>query len=356
MELIYKPDWPETQKRFEAFYAGEIIDRPCVAVRAPRDGVTPNYAKTSASDIRGRWLDFETHLANAAEHARCTFFGGESFPSFMPYLGPDQFSAFMGCNITFAEGTAWVDHIIDDWRWFTPLEFEESNHWWRRFIWACKQSRERGRGKWIANTNDIHSGADCLLAMRGPEALCIDLIERPDVIRRAMVELHAIWYTMYDQIYEALGGAETGTTSWLPAYSPGKYATIQCDFNALLGPEMYKEFFLPELEAEANYLDHCVYHLDGPQAACHLDNLLAVKKINAIQWVPGAGNPTHIHWLDLLRRIQNAGKGVWMDVPADEAKLLAKELRPERAFYNIVGGVNTQKEAEELIDWFRKNT
>ncbi|HUS58643.1 MAG TPA: trimethylamine corrinoid protein 2, partial [Planctomycetota bacterium] len=147
-----------------------------------------------------------------------------------------------------------------------------------------------------------------------------------------------------------------GGTSWLPCWGEGKYATIQCDFNALIGPDMYKEFFLPELEAEANYLDHCVYHLDGPDTLCHLDNLLAIRKIDAIEWVPGSGQPSHIHWLDVLRRIQNAGKGVWMDVPADEAKLLAKELRPEHTFYNITGGISTEKEARDLIEWFKANT
>ena len=361
MDLMYKPDWAEAKQRFEAFYAGEIIGRPCVSVRAPKDGAKPNYVQTQATDIRGRWLDFETHLANTEIAARTTFYGGEAFPSFMPYLGPDQFSAFMGCDIIFAEGTAWVNHVLDDWRWFTPLKFDEGNHWWRRFLWACRQGREHGRGTWIGNTNDIHSGADCLLAMRGPEALCLDLIERPDTIRRAIVELEAIWYNIYDQMFDAVGGAESGTTSWIPCWAQGKFAAIQCDFNALLGPDMYKEFFLPELEAEANYLDHCVYHLDGPNTICHLDNLLAIKKIDAIQWVPGAaleqpGKPKFIPWLPLLKRIQNAGKACWLDCSADEAKLLAKELRPERTFYNIYGGVNTQKEAEDLLEWFRKNT
>lgn len=355
MDLIYKPDWAEAKKRIEAFYRGEVIDRPAVAVRVPKDGAKPNYVSTPA-EPRARWLDFEAHLANAAEYARCTFWGGEAFPSFMPYIGPDQFSAFMGCDITFAEGTAWVNHIIDDWRWFRPLRFEESNHWWRRFLHLCSRSRELGRGKWIPSTSDIHSGGDCLLAMRGAENLCVDLVERPEVIKRAMVELEAIWYQIFDAIYEAVGGAEAGTSSWLPAYADGKYAAIQCDFNALISPAMFNEFFLPELEAEANYLDHCVYHLDGPGAAPHLDALLAVKKIDAIQWVPGAGNPTHIHWLDLLRRIQNVRKGVWLDVPADEAKAIAKELRPEGVFYNICGGVDTEKEARDLLEWFRKNT
>jgi succinate dehydrogenase flavin-adding protein (antitoxin of CptAB toxin-antitoxin module) len=58
-----------------------------------------------------------------------------------------------------------------------------------------------------------------------------------------------------------------------------------------------------------HFLDHCVYHYDGKGALGHLDDILAIPDIDVIQWVPGDGNPRSIEWMDLLHKIQAAGKG-----------------------------------------------
>ena len=53
-------------------------------------------------------------------------------------------------------------------------------------------------------------------------------------------------------------------------------------------------------------------HLDGHQCLCHLDHLLAIEPLDAIEWtpdptVPGGGSP---EWYPLYRRILGAGKSV----------------------------------------------
>jgi hypothetical protein len=59
---------------------------------------------------------------------------------------------------------------------------------------------------------------------------------------------------------------ETGTVGWLPLWCEGKTAAVQCDFSVFLGNEMWREFVLPGVEQEVDYLDHCFYHLDGRQS------------------------------------------------------------------------------------------
>ena len=53
--LSLKPDLEEAAKRWAAYYAGEIIDRPVVCVTAPRDGCTPapglSYRERAFGDI-----------------------------------------------------------------------------------------------------------------------------------------------------------------------------------------------------------------------------------------------------------------------------------------------------------------
>jgi hypothetical protein len=100
----------------------------------------------------------------------------------------------------------------------------------------------------------------------------------------------------------------------------------------MLSPAMFEEFIAPELEELCEWLDGASYHLDGPGALQHLDRLLALKRLHAIQWTPGTGNPEGLAWLELYQRIQAGGKGVIISLPPDEVETAVRELRPEGLF------------------------
>ena len=108
------------------------------------------------------------------------------------------------------------------------------------------------------------------------------------------------------------------------------------------------------LEEESSYLDHAVYHYDGPDALVHLRDVLSIPGIRAIQWVPGSGNPPPIEWMDLLKQMQKAGKGLYLGGSPDEIKVCHRNLRPEHVMYDT--WVSSPKEAEDLLAWLRANT
>ena len=57
-------------------------------------------------------------------------------------------------------------------------------------------------------------------------------------------------------------------------------------------------------------MDRTVYHLDGPGELNHIDALLAVEELDAIQWIQGEGNPSSDYYIDLYQKILSAGKQV----------------------------------------------
>jgi len=149
--------------------------------------------------------------------------------------------------------------------------------------------------------------------------------------------------------YDAGAMARTGSIGWIPAYCPtGRFATIQCDFSYLMSPAQAREFVIPAIAEEASSLDHCIYHYDGKEALGHLDDILSIKEIDVIQWVPGDGQPRSIEWMDLLKKIQKAGKGLQIyDWTNQEIIEHFKDLSPEGVFYCTEA--SSQKEADELI-------
>ena len=89
-------------------------------------------------------------------------------------------------------------------------------------------------------------------------------------------------------------------------------AKLQCDFNALISREMFRDFTQESLAKQCRNLDYSVFHLDGPDAIKHVPVLMDIKELNALQWTCGAGKPDggHPDWYPIYDQVRAAGKGL----------------------------------------------
>ncbi|MBQ9854911.1 MAG: hypothetical protein IJO53_01850, partial [Clostridia bacterium] len=65
-------------------------------------------------------------------------------------------------------------------------------------------------------------------------------------------------------------------------------------------------------------LNHTIYHLDGIGQLNHLDSLLTLENLDAVQWVFGAGKPGPMSWLYVYRKIMDAGKRIMLEGSPEE--------------------------------------
>jgi len=79
--------------------------------------------------------------------------------------------------------------------------------------------------------------------------------------------------------------------------------------------------------------------------------LLRSRRIFAL---PGAGNGPHSDYLELYEKIQKSGKAVAVGGTVDEVKFMHKRLQPEKTMYDVT--VSSEKEAYDVLKWFRSNT
>jgi len=353
VELMYKPDADRAKRYWEAFWEREIIDRPCVHVIAPREGARQWEKPSSMRGSDGRYMEA---LAGFEDWAASTYFGGEAMPEFRINFGPDQFSAFLGAPLIFAPGhsTSWVEPIVTDWETAEIRMREEDGSVWQRVLEYFRVAAEYSAGKFLIGVLDLHMNMDCLSALRGSQRLCLDLIDCPDQVEAAMLKVRLLFPRVYDALWEAGNMSERGTLGWAPFYCSGKYNTIACDFLYLIGPEHGRRFVMPALVEEAEFLDHSVFHVDGIGSLVHLDDILAIEDIDVIQWMPGEGQTPMIEWMDLLRKVQAAGKGLQVDCTVEQVKRVHKELRPEGVLYHVQA--ESVAEAEGLLEWLKNNT
>lgn len=353
--LEFKPDLAEATERWLAFWNKEVLDRPPCVITTLKDGATP---RPHPPYLAGATGDFEPVITQILEWAETIYWAGEAIPSYTPSFGPDQMAAWLGAELVIPEtnyGTDWAIPCIDDWDAALPLTLDPDNYWWKRINAFLRALASAFEGKMVVSHLDLHSNMDTLLAMRGGERLCLDLVERPEVIDRAMADVRALYAPIYDALYESGNMAATGTLGWVPAYHPERTNTIQCDFAALIGPHHFRRWVVPALEEEAAHLGHCVYHLDGPECLVHVPDLCAIPHLDCIQWTTGARNKPFIEWMDLLRDIQSRGTSLWIPCNTEDIRIYHRELDPRLVFY-CCGGARDQREADEVLQWLAANT
>ena len=351
--LEFKPDLEQATQHWLAFWEQELIDRPCCVMTAPKEGVEPVPGPRYMAGATG---EFGPVIDQVLAHAATIWWGGDAVPSYTPSFGPDMMSAWLGSELVLAqdEGTSWALPFIDDWPEALPIELEPGGYWWRRMLDFCEALGKALRGKMLVAHLDLHGNMDALLAMRGGGPLCLDLMDIPETIDAAMASVRAMHVPIYEGLYNAANMGEFGTCGWVPAYHPVRTNTIQCDFAALIGPHHFRRWALPALEEEAAYLEHCVYHYDGPECLVHLDDICSVKGLDCIQWTTGARNKPFIEWMDLLKEIQSKGCSVWVPCNTEDIRIYHRELDPSMVFYTC--SAPTQTAGEETLKWLVDNT
>ncbi len=354
--MIYKPNFEESKVYWRAFWEREVIDRPLLCVTAPKDGVRPPSAAFTPSICFQHCMDgtFDTLLKKYDARAAAMYYGGEAIPQFEITLGPDQYAAFLGAPLLTNDETytTWAHPIVDDWETFEVAIDKSPGGYYDQIEKFFERGAELMQDRFLLATLDMHSHMDALSALRGPMGLCYDVMDCPEKVHKILDAVRKTYPDIFNMTRDAGKMERSGYTCWAPLYSEESYSVVSCDFACMLSPEQTREFVIPAVEEEAAFLTNSLYHIDGAGALKNLDDILAIERIGAIQWVPGAGQPRTLQWMDVLHKIQDAGKGLWIyDWSIDEIKAHFRDLKPEGLVFTI--GCRSQKEADDLIRYVK---
>ncbi len=351
----FKPDLAEAEHRWQAFYAGDVLDRPPVCVTAPRPGCHLPAPVTYHDKAFGA---IEEVIGRGLARAAATFWGGEATPSFYPSFGPDEIAVFCGAQLHWSpdsQDTNWSLPCIEDWEQAFPLHLHLDHPLWQRQQAIYRRAAEVFAGRVLLVAPDLHTNMDLLSALRGPQRLCLDLLDCPALIDQAMADARAVFRQLWPALVSAGRMDEHGyCTESHALYSRQGSATLQCDFSIMMSPAMFRRWVLPALEEEAELVRHVVYHWDGPGALVHQADLLASRGLHSLSFVPGDGHGDPVDHLELLKTLQAGGKAVHVWGTPEQCQRMHLELRPNKVFYCT--STATQSDAEALLEWFVKHT
>lgn len=348
--------------RHEAFWRGELEEGPLMWVTAAN--AKPGASIPGPAREKDSWTNVDYVVASTEASLARTHFAGDALPVFCPWLGPDQFAAWLGAELELKprDFTSWAKPFVEDWSEHPEFHISPENRWWRLYLETLRESVRAGWEKWVTGYPDLHSGVDALSAIRGRERLALDLIESPAAIHQAMRQMTELWKWVVDEVSKIILPAGQGTTNWTMGWSTRRFLCIgQNDFTCMISPQMFVEFCGQDNRECCDHVDWTLYHLDGPGAVRHLPWLLRLEKLHCIQWIQGAGQRLPSQWLSLLREIQAGGKSVQLYYGGthggdadlkDELDVLCRALDPNRLF--IWAEATSAAEAEAVVAFARR--
>lgn len=235
----------------------------------------------------------------------------------------------LGAPVEFVSDSTWTRPCIqDDWQDHPRWSISADNRWWQLLPRLITILAQDAQDRYILCTPSLGGSADVLMNMRGPEGLCLDLLDWRQHIRTTVDSIYEAWHESFDLIWTTASRFQVGVINWVGMWSNQPYHVLECDFNYLIGPRDFREVFLPDIIRQAGLVGRTIFHLDGPGAARHIDTLLEHNEIQAIQYVVGAGNQAR-RWLPLLKKIQASGRALQIACEGDEVLELAENLQPE---------------------------
>ena len=337
--------FPQVAQRWNDWWAFKA-DRPLIIARV---AVGAEIRWDKAFDLLDQPEAWVRVRREQVEHTVCF---GEALPFARVDIGPLAMATFLGAPLHLAEAeqTAWHSQVIESWEQAARLVVDPANPWLMKVMRLMERLAEDARGDYLVCLPDLTGAIDALSIMRSHEAFCLDMHEHRGAILAAASQAVDAWETVSGRMYDTVLGLGTGVTQWVSCWAETPFTVPTCDFNALIGPQDFRDVCMPSLKDQARRAGLCVFHLDGPDAVRHAETLAEDPDITAVQYTPGAGTPSAVAMLPMLRMIQEHEVPLFVECPLEEVERLAQELNPSGLAIRT-SGLSTPDAAEALIDW-----
>ncbi len=349
---VLKKDWKEARERLTAWWQGGTLDRVPASVTAPRRAKCAS-SRGWISKAPEKYTDPGTVFNNLDLQIEGTFWGGEAFPSHFVYFGPMFCVSYFGGEPIFREDTTWFEPICRSVEELQTLRFDPSNRWRQAVRRMTQLSLDRSNGRYfVQNNGAIMALMDVIVGVLGVEPTLEAMIEKPEAIISARDRMMPWSRQTFDEFDSMLATRQDGGMDWMGVWAPGRVISSQCDMSAMISPEMFQDFVVPELTDIYRHLDYGIYHLDGPDEIRHVELLCGIPELDLIQWVPGTrlgephfGDP--LNWIDLFRKIQDGGKKVLAYCPPSQVRPLLDKIAKDRVYLGI--NCSDETEAEGVL-------
>jgi hypothetical protein len=353
----WKLHWDVTRTHYLDWWCHEglvLLIAGLPTLDTPRDGAVPPEEPHSLVE---RYTDPLWFARNQRAILARSLFPADNLPIAHVDYGVVQLAACFGAEPHFAEDTVWYADCCPIPEACPALRLTKTEPWWQRYkaimleVLRLSSPQPPAGGDYLVGAPAFGSNLDVLAQLRGAQNLLCDLLDRPGWVHEKLAEINESFFVAFDDYYRHIQLPDGSSAyTFFHLWGPGKTSQVQCDFAAMISPAMFREFVIPPLRQQCAWLDHSLFHLDGPHCIGHLEHLLALEELDAVQWTPGAGQPGagDPTWYELYTRILQAGKSVQiLGASVAEAQRILDTFGPRGVFLSV--DVTCADEAEGII-------
>ena len=348
MMHTWKPNLEETKKRYVDWWnhKGIVLNM----WEHFQEGVAPHAdvpAPKPYRDLNQRWFDPEWRAEYLDWYVAHSSLMADMLPVANTQLGPGSLAAILGGVFEGGEDTIWIHPNPD---YSDDIKFDRNHPNYllhKNLLKACKK---KAQGHYYVGMPDLMEGLDVLAAIKGTDKVLLDTVMQPDVLEHQMQQINDIYFQVFDELYDIIREGDEMAFCYFSSWAPGKMSKLQSDISTMISVDDYRCFVQPFIREQCQKIDYTLYHLDGVGAMHHLDALLEIEELNAIQWTPGVGEPQggSPKWYDLYNRILAGGKSImacW--VTLDELKPLLDHIGGEGV--HIEMDFHNEREVEQAM-------
>ena len=354
MLKFWKENRTETLERYERWWRQDDLILGMFGTGFPAGepihGDVPDPGPPA--DVFSRHMDPEWVAAHREFELSRKRYPGDLLPIAQTDIGTVSLATFLGAEPDFTDVNVWYNKSDLSPANDRELRLDTDQIWWRRLYQVQRATAERSEGRFFCGLPAIAPNLDVLAELRGFENILMDLIEEPDWVKEKLDEINACYFDAFDRMYEVSKEPDGSSVYyWFMIWGSGKVSQAQCDVAAMISPDMFAEFVVPPLAEQCRWLDHCLYHVDGPDAVASVDALLEIDELQAVEFTPGpqvpqGGDP---YWYDFYKRILDAGKSVQIaEVEGREVVPLLDAIGGKGVY--ILGNYKDQAEYEALLE------
>lgn len=349
--MRFKPDFDECIARIYAWYEQKMTDRAPVRFHHHNmEYERSRVVEGSWNSIEERWLDVDFQVRTFMDSLETSALEGETFPVFWPNLSAVAYNMFLGQSAEFDNMTAWTHPCVEDLQQLPELKIDREGKYFKAIEALTSRALDRAQGQFMVGYTDMYAGIDCAAGLRGPEKMCMDLIMDPDGVHGLIARAYEEYPSVYDGFDKVLKKHDQLSVTWMNLPSFETFNVLACDFSVNISPDHFDEFCMPVIRKEAELSTHNVFHMDGPGVAKNVDSILTLPKLAAVQWVQGIGDARPImQWIPLIRKIQEAGKSVIVDLQLDELDEFMSKVDPMGIMFWIPAEPKDQKDVLKKV-------
>ncbi len=306
----WKTNWSESKQHYINWWnqKGIVLS---MWEHLKKDG-NPHAIVTKPSepkDLNQKWFDPVWRADDIHYQLAHSSLKADILPVANTQLGPGSLAALFGAELEGGEDTIWIRHKpgVDP-----NIVFEENNPGWQLHKNLLQECKKRANGNYYVGCPDLIEGLDILASVKGTQEILMDMVMAPEALEEQLQKVNDIYFEVFDKIYDIIREGDEMAFCYFSIWGPGKVSKLQSDISIMISEEDYRRFVQPYIRQQCQKIDYTLYHLDGVGAQRHLDAILEIDELNAIQWTPGVGEPQGGDpcWYDLYKRILSAGKSI----------------------------------------------